>query len=215
MQSLKPWFDRHGDQLPQLVKMYGITETTVHVTYGPLTISDLSRGGSFIGTPLGDLQVYVLDGHLEPVPLGVPGELYIGGDGVARGYWQRPELTAEKFVVSPFGSTPSARLYRTGDVARWLADGTLEFLGRTDEQVKIRGYRIEPGEIEALLNQHPLVRQSAVIAREDTPGDRRLVAYIVPAPEQLPTPDELRTALRQTLPAYIFPAPSYRWRCCR
>lgn len=179
-QSLKPWFDRHGDLSPRLVNMYGITETTVHVTYRLLSIADLSLPSrSVIGRPIPDLQVYVLDGHLQPLPIGVPGEMFVGGAGLARGYLKRPELTAERFVVDPFNPEPGARLYKTGDLARYLPDGNIEYLGRIDHQVKIRGFRIELGEIEATLAEHPAVRQALVITREDVPGDKRLVAYIV------------------------------------
>ncbi|NJP22325.1 MAG: amino acid adenylation domain-containing protein, partial [Hydrococcus sp. CRU_1_1] len=181
IQSLKPWFDRHGDRIPQLVNMYGITETTVHVTYRPLTIADLNNIGSAIGSPIPDLQVYLLDRHLQPVPIGIPGEMYISGAGLARGYLDRQELTAERFIANPFGR---ATLYKTGDKARYLPDGQLEYLGRLDNQVKIRGFRIELGEIEAVLNQHPGVRESVVISRQDEPDERRLVAYIVPDEKQ-------------------------------
>ena len=169
LQSLRPWFERHGDEQPRLVNMYGITETTVHVTYRPITMADVEAGaGSVIGVPIPDLRVYVLDPHRELVPVGVPGEMYVGGAGVARGYLNRPELTAERFVDDPF--VPGARLYRTGDLARRCANGDLEYLGRIDHQVKIRGFRIELGEIEAVLAQHPAVRDAIVIAREDLPG---------------------------------------------
>ncbi len=182
---LRPWFDRHKEQSAQLINMYGITETTVHVTYYQLTMADLrAAGGSIIGRPIPDLQAYVLDQHLRLVPIGVPGELYVGGAGLARGYLNRPELTAERFIPNPFSDKPGSRLYKTGDLVRYRSDGTLEFLGRLDHQVKIRGYRIELGEIEAALNHHPTVRESVVLAREDVPGDKRLVAYVVPAKAQ-------------------------------
>ena len=180
LQSLKPWIERYGDAKPRLVNMYGITETTVHVTYRPITRADVEAGrGSVIGRPIPDLYIRLLDERGEPVPVGVPGEIWVGGAGVANGYLNRPELTAQRFVTDPFDPSRSARLYRAGDLARRLPDGDLEFLGRIDAQVKIRGFRIELGEIEAALNAHPMVRQSAVITREARPGDMRLVAYIV------------------------------------
>ncbi|MDX2093988.1 MAG: amino acid adenylation domain-containing protein, partial [Kofleriaceae bacterium] len=170
--KLGPWFERHGDQAPVLVNMYGITETTVHVTYRPLVADDVrSRANSAIGEAIADLTLYVLDQHLELVPIGVAGELFVGGAGLARGYLNRPELTAERFIVNPFGP---GRLYRTGDLARWLPDGELDYLGRIDHQVKIRGFRIELGEIEAVLAAHATVREVVVLAREDVPGDKRL-----------------------------------------
>ena len=148
VQKLQPWFDRHGDQQPQLVNMYGITETTVHVTYRPLRLEDVqATGKSPIGKPILDLQVYVLDVELNLVPVGVPGEIYVGGHGLARGYLDRPELTAERFIPNPFCDKAGARLYKTGDRAHYLPDGNIEFLGRIDHQVKIRGFRIELGEI--------------------------------------------------------------------
>ncbi|HVQ25142.1 MAG TPA: amino acid adenylation domain-containing protein, partial [Planctomycetota bacterium] len=181
LQSLAPWLARHGDASPQLVNMYGITETTVHVTRRVIRAADLATApGSVLGRPIPDLQVYVLDRHLQPQPIGVPGEMYVGGAGVARGYLDRPELTAERFVPDPFRPEPDARLYRTGDVARYLPSWDLQYLGRNDDQVKIRGYRIELGEIEAVLAQAPGVAQAAVAARSDW-GDLRLVAYVVPA----------------------------------
>lgn len=190
---LKPWFELHGDRSPRLVNMYGITETTVHVTSYPLTAADINRTfASLIGRPIPDLQVYVLDRQRQLVPIGIPGEMYIGGAGVALGYLNRPALTAERFIMHTFDDRPALRLYKTGDRARYRPDGTLEFLGRVDQQVKIRGYRIEPGEIEAVLHQHPAVSQAAVLAREDTPGEKRLVAYIVGTQ---PTNDQQLTRL--------------------
>jgi amino acid adenylation domain-containing protein len=203
--SLKPWFERHGDQKPRLVNMYGITETTVHVTYRPIDAADLF-GGSMIGIPIPDLQVYLLDEQGHSVPFGVPGEICVGGAGVGRGYLNRPELTAEKFIADPFSSKPGARLYKTGDLARYLPDGNLEFLGRIDQQVKIRGFRIELGEIEAVLNGHPAVRESVVIAREDVPGEKILAAYLVVRQEPAPTATELREFLLKKLPDYMVPA---------
>ena len=178
MQGLKPWFDRHGDQIPTLINMYGITETTVHVTYRPLAIAD-TTGGSVIGQPIPDLQLYILDQHRQPLPIGIPGEMYVGGAGVARGYLNRPELTGERFVPDPFHARPGARLYKTGDLARYLPNGDVEYLGRIDHQVKIRGFRIELGEIESVLSEHPAVRNTVVLVREDEPGNKQLVAYVV------------------------------------
>jgi amino acid adenylation domain-containing protein len=204
---LRPWFARHGDRRPQLVNMYGITETTVHVTYRPLTAVDLSPTlGSPIGRPIPDLQTYLLDARLEPVPVGIPGELYVGGAGLGRGYLRSPDVTAERFLPNPFSTEPGARLYRSGDRARWLQDGSLEFLGRVDEQVKIRGFRIEPGEVEAALREHPGVHAAAVVARQDAPGDKRLVAYVVPRAGAAPPEGELRGLLQEKLPEHMRPA---------
>jgi amino acid adenylation domain-containing protein/FkbH-like protein len=183
MQSLRPWFERHGDQQPRLVNMYGITETTVHVTYRPLSKDDLDSG-SVIGEPIPDLQVYILDAKGQPVPPGVPGEMFVGGSGLARGYLYRPELTAERFIPDHLTGLPESRLYKTGDLARYLPGGDIEYLGRIDDQVKIRGFRIELGEIETTLYQHPAVQQAAVIVREDTLGDKRLTAYVVMNPQE-------------------------------
>ncbi|TSC19397.1 condensation domain-containing protein, partial [Corallococcus sp. Z5C101001] len=158
-----------------------------------------------VGTPLPSTQVYVLDPRREPCPIGVPGELFIGGEGLAHGYHARPDLTAERFVPSPFSSTPGARLYRTGDKARWLADGQLEFLGRLDGQVKLRGFRVELGEVEAALRALPGVRDVVALVREDTPGSRRLVAYVV-HPEASFSPEALRHALARRLPEYMLPS---------
>ncbi|HLL46785.1 MAG TPA: amino acid adenylation domain-containing protein, partial [Longimicrobiaceae bacterium] len=206
-QSLLPWVERHGDEQPRLVNMYGITETTVHVTYRRITRPDLDRAGSPIGVPIPDLSLYVLDARLEPVPHGVPGEIFVGGAGVARGYLNRPELTAERFIRDPFSADPAARLYRTGDLARRRANGELEYLGRADQQVKVRGFRIETGEIEAVLTSHPEVADAVVVVREDGAGERRLVAYAVAAPGVGgATPAELRTRLAESLPDYMVPA---------
>ena len=207
LQSLRPWFERHGDERPQLVNMYGITETTVHVTYRPLSIEDTERPfSSLIGRPIPDLQVYILDQNLEPVPLGVPGEIYVGGAGVARGYLNRPELNAERFIANPFSKKAGGRLYRSGDLARYLSDGDIEYIGRIDQQVKIRGFRIELGEIEALLYAHAAVREAVVMIGEDAPGEKRLVAYIVNDQDQATTIGELRDYLKQKLPEYMIPA---------
>ena len=180
LKSLKPWFDRHTDVRPLLVNMYGITETTVHVTYRPISISDAAKSlASPIGVPIPDLEIYILDPNMQPVPVGVSGEMYVGGAGLARGYLNRPGLTAERFIPNPFSVEPGSRLYKTGDVARHLQDWDTEYLGRADNQVKIRGYRIELGEIEAALRQHPAVREAIVALREDMAEDKRLVGYIV------------------------------------
>jgi amino acid adenylation domain-containing protein len=191
--SLRPWFSRHGDEYPRLVNMYGITETTVHVTYRPLRQVDAveARGG-LIGIPIPDLRLLVLDARGHLAPIGVPGELYVAGAGLAWGYLERPELTAERFVPDPFGVAPDGRLYRTGDFARRLSDGDIEYLGRIDDQVKIRGFRIELGEIERALASHPAVGSAVVVARESTPGEKRLVAYAVPREGARPSVDVLR-----------------------
>ena len=203
MQSLRPWYERHGDQQPQLVNMYGITETTVHVTYRPLSEKDLTSG-SVIGRPIPDLQVYLLnDGQL--VPVGIPGEMFVGGEGLARGYLNRPDLTAERFVPNPFGQTEGERLYRTGDLARYLPDGNIEFIGRADNQVKIRGFRIELGEIEAVIKQHEAVRDAVVVVRQDDEGEKRLVAYVVLRSPSAASSETIREFLRVKLPDYMIP----------
>ncbi|AVH69219.1 non-ribosomal peptide synthetase [Nostoc sp. 'Lobaria pulmonaria (5183) cyanobiont'] len=205
-ESLRPWFERHGDQLPQLVNMYGITETTVHVTYRPLTMVDLeAASASVIGRPIGDLQVYLLDKYRQPVPIGVPGEMYVGGAGVARGYLNRPQLTSQRFIPNPFSNKPNARLYKSGDLARYLLDGDIEYLGRIDHQVKIRGFRIELKEIEALINQHPAVREAVVVVRSDLSDSQQIVAYVVPEKEQKLTISKLRSFLESKLPNYMIP----------
>ncbi|GLY53409.1 non-ribosomal peptide synthetase [Lentzea sp. NBRC 102530] len=192
---LTDWYARHPGS--RLVNMYGITETTVHVTYAGLTADTT---GGVIGVPIPDLRVYVLDERLEPVPVGVPGEMYVAGAGLADGYLNQPALTAGRFVADPFG-TDGSRMYRTGDVAKWTRAGELEYLGRSDQQVKIRGFRIEPGEVEAVLVAHPDVAEAAVVAREDG-GGKRLVAYVTGAP----VIGDLRDHARDRLPAHMVPA---------
>jgi amino acid adenylation domain-containing protein len=202
--ALAPWYAAHG-ATTGLVNMYGITETTVHVTYRALAAADAVGGrGSAIGRPLADLQVHLLDGRLEPVPVGVAGEIFVGGAGVARGYRNRPELTAERFLPDPFGP-PGARLYRSGDRARRLSDGGLEYLGRADQQVKVRGFRIEPGEIEAALVRQPGVREALVLARPGPAGDPRLVAYVAAA-DGRGDAAAWRRALASVLPDYMVPS---------
>jgi acyl-coenzyme A synthetase/AMP-(fatty) acid ligase/aryl carrier-like protein len=201
---LRPWFDRHGDQSPRLFNMYGITETTVHVTCRPLAAGDIDHAASLIGEPIADLQLYLLDEHLEPVPPGVPGEIHVGGAGLALGYLNRPGLTAERFVPNPFGGEPGARLYRSGDLARHGENGDLEYLGRLDQQVKIRGFRIETGEIVSCLETHPAVQHAAVIPVRQA-GETRLAAYVVAHPWMSPKPAELRAFLRASIPEYMLP----------
>jgi amino acid adenylation domain-containing protein len=199
--SLLPWFDMFGDERPALVNMYGITETTVHVTSRRLRREDAQAGcGSIIGRPLPHLSVYVLDVNGQPVPVGVRGELHVGGEGVARGYLNRPELTAQRFLENPFGD---GKIYRSGDLGRWLASGELEYLGRADNQVKVRGFRIELGEIEAALKAHKNVRDAVVLA-QDRGAEPQLIAYVVLA-DALMWP-ELRAFLATRLPDYMLPA---------
>jgi amino acid adenylation domain-containing protein len=186
-----------------LFNMYGPTETTI---WSAVHRVEQIENSVPIGRPVANTQIYILDKNLQPVPAGVPGEIFIGGEGVARGYLNRPELTAEKFIRHPFGADGHSRLYRTGDLGRWRADGTVEFLGRADHQVKIRGHRVELGEIEATLGAHPAVRECVVAAREDSPGDKRLVAYAVAAPDAKPSTTELRRFAREKLPEAMVPS---------
>ncbi|WP_405176987.1 amino acid adenylation domain-containing protein [Nocardia sp. NBC_01377] len=200
---LEGWYRRHPDNVPQLVDMYGITETTVHVTCAALNGASSARS---IGVPLPDLRTYVLDPSLRLLPPGVDGELYVAGAGLARGYHHRAALTAGRFVADPLGR-PGERMYRTGDLARWRADGTLMYRGRADDQVKIRGFRIELGEVEAAVLSHPSVAQAAVVPREDRPGDTRLVGYVVPVdPTAPPSPYEINTFVAQRLPQHMVPS---------
>ena len=190
----------------RLINEYGPTETVVGCSAYEVAPGNLRSGPVPIGRPIANTQIYILDPHLNPVPIGVAGELHIGGIGLARGYLNRRELTAEKFVANPFSDQPGARLYKTGDLARYLPDGNIEFLGRTDNQVKIRGFRIELGEIECVLAQHPAIRQAVLLAREDAPGDIRLVAYLVAAAGSTPSATDLRSFLQNKLPDYMVPS---------
>ena len=184
-----------------LWNMYGPTETTIWSTVHQVSSTE---GPVLVGRPIANTRIYILDRYMQPTPIGVPGELCIGGTGVARGYLNRSELTEEKFIADPFSQEPGARIYRTGDRARYLADGNIELLGRIDHQVKVRGFRIELGEIEAVLREHPALRDAVVLAREDVPGDKRLVGYVVAA-DTPPTTGELRSFLQQKLPDYMVP----------
>ncbi|WP_330207838.1 non-ribosomal peptide synthase/polyketide synthase [Pseudomonas sp. AM14(2022)] len=214
VKSLRPWFERFGDQAPQLINMYGITETTVHVTYRPISLADLQRDASSpIGEPIPDLSWYLLDGDLNPVAKGCIGELYVGRAGLARGYLNRADLTSLRFIPDPFAAD-GGRLYRTGDLARYRADGVIEYIGRIDHQVKIRGFRIELGEIEAQLLDQAAVRQAVVLAQPGLSG-QQLVAYLVPGDaalldaspaEQALWRDSVRAELKANLPDHMVPA---------
>jgi amino acid adenylation domain-containing protein len=187
----------------RLFNAYGPTEATVYVT-----VAACRRDGErpLIGHPIINTQIYLLDAQLQPMPVGIPGEMYIGGVGLARGYLNQPGLTAERFIAHPYSTVPGARLYKTGDLARYCSDGSIDFLGRLDQQVKLRGYRIELGEIETTLTEHPAVREAIVLAREDVAGDVHLTAYVSPHAQQRPTAAVLRSFLRSKLPAYMVPS---------
>ncbi|MEO0645546.1 MAG: amino acid adenylation domain-containing protein, partial [Cyanobacteria bacterium J06650_10] len=203
---------------PTILNTYGPTEATIVTTYHPLPTSpnllNSPRHSSTphtppdipIGQSLPNITTYLLDAHLQPVPTGIPGELHIGGSGLARGYLNRPDLTAKRFISDPFGSDPAARLYKTGDLACLLPNGNLKFLGRLDDQVKIRGFRIELGEVESVIAAHPAIQQCTVIAREDHPGNKRLVGYLITDTDNIPTNRELRQFLQQQLPSYMVPS---------
>ncbi|MGZ4032930.1 MAG: amino acid adenylation domain-containing protein, partial [Tumebacillaceae bacterium] len=196
---------KHGAP-ERLLHVYGPTESTTFTTYHE--VGEIAETATTIpiGRPLSNTAVYVLDRHLQPVPVGVPGELHIGGDGLARAYLNRAELTAEKFISHPFATQAGERLYKTGDLVKYLPDGNIEFVGRIDNQVKVRGFRIELGEIENVLQQHADVQESVVVVREDVPGDKRLTAYVVPKPAGQLQMQELRHFVKAQLPEYMVPA---------
>jgi acyl-coenzyme A synthetase/AMP-(fatty) acid ligase/acyl carrier protein len=201
--NLRKWLDRYGDE-PELINMYGATETTVHATYRRIRPEDLTLPSpNVVGVPFLDMQVYLLDSTLEPVSAGAVGEFYVAGPGLLRGYWRRPRLTAERFVPHPHGE--GERLYKTGDLGRWRLDGNVEFIGRIDHQVKVRGYRVELGEIEAALSDYPGVDQAVVIARE-VEGDRQLTAYVLPGGGAELEAAALRVHLAARLPEYMVPS---------
>jgi amino acid adenylation domain-containing protein len=205
--TLRPWFAKHGDRQPRLINMYGITETTVHVTYREVSAADAADGArSLIGVPIPDLQLYLLGDRRQPVPAGEVGEIYVGGAGVARGYLNRPELNAERFVPDPFSGFPGARMYRSGDLARLLPDGEVEYLGRGDAQVKIQGFRIELGEIEAAIAGHEQIREARVVAHTDEAGTKRLAAYYVAHEAAALPARELSEYLSKRLPPWMMPS---------
>ncbi len=199
-QLLKDWREKYP--ATKLINMYGITETTVHVTYKEITEMEIGQARSNIGFPIPTLRIYILDANWQCVPIGVAGEMYVAGEGLARGYLNRPELTADRFVDNPF--EPGSKMYKTGDLAKWLGDGNIEYLGRIDHQVKIRGYRIELGEVESQVTKLASVREAIVLAREESSGEKLLCAYFV-ADRQW-TVSELRNELSQELPAYMIPS---------
>jgi aspartate racemase len=191
----------------ELVNMLGQTETTGIVSVYPIPRRRFERASPVpVGLPIPGTSLYLLDARLAPVPIGIPGEVFLGGAGVGRGYLGQPDLTAERFVPDPWSRAPGARLYRTGDLARRLPNGTIDFIGRRDDQVKVRGFRIEPGEVEAALCRHPAIRAGVVLAQEGAPGDRRLTAFFVPLREPAPDMGELRSFLLGILPDYMVPA---------
>src|SRR5262249_7548991 len=212
---LHPWFAQFGDTKPRLINMYGITETTVHVTYHEVTHAETAKEVSNIGRPLSDLDLYILDPHGHPTLVEVPGEMYVGGAGVSRGYLHQPALTAQRFLPHPF--QPGTRLYKTGDLARWLpttADQPweIEYLGRLHDQVKARGFRIELREIQSQLLQHPDIRDCVAVVQEGGHGAqvpaayKQLIAYYVPTQPSSVQARQLRAHLQATLPAYMVPA---------
>src|SRR5207237_10605010 len=187
-----------------VVKAHGPTENTTFTTCHTIAGSPDVNASISIGRPISNTTTYILDRHMNPVPIGIPGELYTGGDGVARGYLNQPDLTAERFLHDPFSPTPKARMYKTGDLVRYRANGDIEFLGRIDNQVKVRGFRIELGEVENALAEHPSVQTAVVVTRKDE-GDKHLVAYIVPSNQTI-SDEVLRDFLRERLPDYMVPS---------
>ena len=206
LSRLEEWYNRHPENAPKLINMYGITETTVHVSYIELNKKIASiRASSLIGCGIPDLDVYVLDDNLQPVPPGVVGELYVAGAGLARGYLGRPALTATRFVANPFNSD-GTRMYRTGDLALFNQNGALDYMGRADKQIKIRGFRIELGEIESVIAKHSNIKQVAVVVREDKPGDRRLIAYVTSNSKISFNSEDLRKYVAEFLTSYMVPS---------
>jgi len=205
--ALRPWFAVHGDSLPRLINMYGITETTVHVTYREIRVIDVEgAAGSLIGVPIPDMQLYLLDNDGNPVTVGEVGEICVGGEGVARGYLGRPELTAERFVPNSFSNERGARMYKSGDLARLTEKGEIEYLGRKDLQVKIHGFRIELGEIECAIAEFGGIKEARVVAQEDMYGVKRLVAYYVAQNSVAPRTNELSNFLSTKLPPWMLPS---------
>jgi amino acid adenylation domain-containing protein len=205
LKTLKPWFGLYGDEKPLLINMYGITETTVHVTYRPLTKKD-TDSGSIIGQPIPDLKFYILDKNQNLAPTGVSGEIYVGGAGVAREYLNRPQLTKERFIKNPFSDRDDDRLYRTGDLARYIDGDDIEYLGRIDHQIKIRGFRIELGEIEAVINNYADVKEAVVTVRDDVSEEKRIVAYLMKKQNDEFDVLSLRSYLFKQLPEYMVPS---------
>ena len=207
LRRLREWVGSHGADLPQLVNMYGITETTVHASYRRLSAEDVRQGaGSVIGAALPDLRLLLLEEGMNPAGVGMAGEIYVGGGGVARGYVGRADLTAERYIPDPYSSRGGARLYRSGDVGRWREGAEVEYEGRSDGQVKVRGYRIEPGEVEAALTGLEGVREAVVVGQAEADGDSRLIAYLTSSRPTPPTYDELRSLLRDRLPEHMLPS---------
>lgn len=189
----------------QLVNNYGPTECTVVASSGNISPNEHPDRLPTIGRPIDGVQIYIVDEHMQQVPLGEPGEIYIGGEGVARGYHNRPDLTSQRFVPNLFSSEPGTRLYKTGDLGRYLPDGQIAFLGRVDDQIKVRGFRVEPAEIVKVLDEHPAVQANAVVARDSSAGEKNLIGYVVMAPNAQPTYSELRNFIAARLPEYMVP----------